>query len=343
VLSEGDLSRAIRASSGVPLAFSPLAFDTMLLVDGGITANIPVEAARACSVDYVIAVDVTSPMWPRRALDNPIRIADQVVNIGISRQKQAQKQLADALIEPDLRGFLNTDFTPIDTIIGRGYAATLRELPAIRESLAQLDSSEGDSSVPRLAPAPVKWIGADSGLALRLDSCVHRLALRYPQGIPPGEFRTSVDSLLTAAGKPFMRIQRISRAEPVTLVHLSPGVVERISTTGNRRTSSRLIRSVFGVAPQDTLTNAMLSQGISSVFATNLFNTVSAEIDPASVLRIRVEEKKYLRVRTGLRFDEFHFLEGYVQPAYENLFGWGVCPSLLIQYGTRREIGRAHV
>ncbi len=37
------------------------------------------------------------------------------------------------------------------------------------------------------------------------------------------------------------------------------------------------------------------------------------------------------------RFDEFHLLEGYVAPAFENLFGWGMCSSLHLQYGLRRE------
>ena len=59
VLSKGNLATAIRASCGIPLTFSPVNIDTMLLMDGGMTANIPVEPALACHPnDYVIAVDV---------------------------------------------------------------------------------------------------------------------------------------------------------------------------------------------------------------------------------------------------------------------------------------------
>ncbi len=52
---------------------------------------------------------------------------------------------------------------------------------------------------------------------------------------------------------------------------------------------------------------------------------------------ILVEEKKYLRVRFGLRYDEFHLGEFFIQPAYENLFGSGIRSLLHIQYGLRRE------
>jgi NTE family protein len=40
----GNIALAVRASSGVPLAFSPVTHEDMLLMDGGLTANIPVHA-----------------------------------------------------------------------------------------------------------------------------------------------------------------------------------------------------------------------------------------------------------------------------------------------------------
>jgi NTE family protein len=45
VLGRGDLTEALRASVTVPLLFSPVKKDTSLLLDGGLTSNIPVEVA----------------------------------------------------------------------------------------------------------------------------------------------------------------------------------------------------------------------------------------------------------------------------------------------------------
>jgi NTE family protein len=45
VFSKGNLPEIVRASCGAPLAFSPVAMDSMLLLDGGLTANIPIETA----------------------------------------------------------------------------------------------------------------------------------------------------------------------------------------------------------------------------------------------------------------------------------------------------------
>ena len=47
VLSSGDLAQAVRASMSVPLVFPPERIDGRLLVDGGLSANVPIAVARA--------------------------------------------------------------------------------------------------------------------------------------------------------------------------------------------------------------------------------------------------------------------------------------------------------
>jgi hypothetical protein len=66
-----------------------------------------------CQVN--VAVDVTAPLWTKADLDNPIRLVDQIIAIGITHQKVQEKSLADILITPDLKYFKNTDFENIDS------------------------------------------------------------------------------------------------------------------------------------------------------------------------------------------------------------------------------------
>ncbi|MBT8444544.1 MAG: patatin-like phospholipase family protein, partial [Gammaproteobacteria bacterium] len=58
VLTEGDLSLAVRASTCVPGIFIPVEEDGKVLVDGGLVDNVPVSAVRDLGAEYVIAVDV---------------------------------------------------------------------------------------------------------------------------------------------------------------------------------------------------------------------------------------------------------------------------------------------
>jgi predicted acylesterase/phospholipase RssA/outer membrane translocation and assembly module TamA len=340
VFSHGDLATIVRASSGVPLAFSPVKIDSMLLIDGGITANIPVEAARQCSPDYVVAVDVTSPLWPEKNLDNPLRIADQIVNIGIIRQKAVQRGLADFVIEPDLGGFLNTKFARVDSLIERGYQAARLVVDSLTNDIARklgtrmVDS--GSAALPRVSP-PIRWIGTDPDMAQALDSAIARMWTDFPDGIPLVEFRRAVDEQLDRLARGIVRIENIAPGMPASLVKLRTATVHKISISGNSRTSPGLVRRLLGFGQGDTLSAESISAATSALYATNLFESVNLEIDPADVVRVRLREKHYLRVRGGLRFDEFHLLEGYAEPAYENLFGWGTCASLHLQYGLRRE------
>ncbi len=55
VLREGILPEAMRASMAIPGIFSPVEKDSMLLIDGGIINNYPVDIVREMGADIVIA------------------------------------------------------------------------------------------------------------------------------------------------------------------------------------------------------------------------------------------------------------------------------------------------
>ena len=62
VFREGILATAMRSSMSIPGVFAPVDLDGMVLVDGGMVNNYPVDVALAMGADYVIGVDVQSPL-----------------------------------------------------------------------------------------------------------------------------------------------------------------------------------------------------------------------------------------------------------------------------------------
>ncbi|MCK5440113.1 MAG: patatin-like phospholipase family protein, partial [Gemmatimonadetes bacterium] len=70
VLERGDLARAMRASMSIPVFFTPIEIDGRLLVDGGITENMPVDLTRSMGSDVVIGVDVSEPLRSREEITN---------------------------------------------------------------------------------------------------------------------------------------------------------------------------------------------------------------------------------------------------------------------------------
>ena len=62
MFEDGDLAMAIRASMSVPAAFAPIRYRGHLLVDGGITDNVPIDVARALGAQRLIVVNVSEPL-----------------------------------------------------------------------------------------------------------------------------------------------------------------------------------------------------------------------------------------------------------------------------------------
>jgi len=277
VFSQGNIVTSIRASCSVPLAFSPVVQGDKILIDGGLSANIPVEAALEQGAQYIVAIDVTSPLWNRDQLDNPVHLVDQLVAIGVKKQKSFNKFQSNLVITPELSGFNNTNFVPIDSLFRIGYEATVPHLDEIKSALQDTMAAIFPNVVPIAQP---------KNNALKSDSII---------------------------------------------------LIQGIKVQGNHRTTRGVIIKASGIHIGDTLTPKLLKESITSLHSTGLFDNVNMDIDSAQKIRIIVQEKKYWRSRFGLRFDEYHLGEGFVQPAYENLFGLGICASLHLQYGLRRE------
>ncbi len=127
VLGSGDITTAIRASMSIPAVFSAVDYDGRILVDGGISNNLPVDVVREMGADIVIAVDIGSHLIGKQKLSSAVGISLQLTSILVRRTTDDQIESLtkdDILIQPDLKGFSNTDFKDAAEIIPNGVSAT---------------------------------------------------------------------------------------------------------------------------------------------------------------------------------------------------------------------------
>ncbi|MFM9883367.1 MAG: patatin-like phospholipase family protein [Burkholderiales bacterium] len=133
-LDDVPLSQAMRASMSIPGAFAPVESEGRLLVDGGLVANLPVQAARRLGADILIAVNVGTPLAGRRELGTAFGVAQQMINILTERNVEAAKRelrATDVLVEPDFGKLTLADFSKVAQIVALGEHAA-------REALAGL-------------------------------------------------------------------------------------------------------------------------------------------------------------------------------------------------------------
>lgn len=146
VLDRGSLAEALRASSTVPLLFSPVERDSMQLIDGGLVTNIPVDVARAAECDVVIAVNSTSGLRNADELNAPWQAADQIMGIMMQLSNREQLKLADVTITPTVGRHLSSDFRGLDTLIAAGLVSAEEMIDSItflyNQALQRLDGEQ---------------------------------------------------------------------------------------------------------------------------------------------------------------------------------------------------------
>jgi NTE family protein len=125
----------LRASCAYPGLFVPIQFEGRTLVDGFLTAPVPVEGALLLGADIVIAVYLEAA-----ASENPRTVADVInrsFNIIQRHSDIAWRQQADLIIEPDVKHFVWDDFTRTSDMVAAGEAAAQAALPQIRALLGE--------------------------------------------------------------------------------------------------------------------------------------------------------------------------------------------------------------
>ena len=129
-LSSGDLPRAMRASMAVPGAFTPVRMNGMVLVDGGVLNNIPVQIVKDMGADIIIAVDVGSTAAEEGAKSDFTSLGSilgRTYSLMQRPDQEKQLQLADLVISPYLPGISASQFQLAKKIIPKGRVAAEKE------------------------------------------------------------------------------------------------------------------------------------------------------------------------------------------------------------------------
>ncbi len=139
--SSGAIAPPLRASCAYPGLFVPIQYEGRTLVDGFLTAPVPVDGALLLGADIVIAVYLEAG-----GIDNPrtaVDIISRSFNIIQKHTDISWRQQADVIVEPDVKSFAWDDFTKTPELIAEGEAAATKVLPEI---LAALRGQKKDSA-----------------------------------------------------------------------------------------------------------------------------------------------------------------------------------------------------
>ncbi len=135
VMRGGWLSQSMRASMAIPGVFTPVRADSMVLVDGGLKNNYPVDVARSMGADVVIGVTLQKPPRSSAELATAYDVLMQVIDFSVKNKYEDNVSHTDVQIAVNTEGYTTTSFTPkaIDSLITRGEKAAMEQWPQLME------------------------------------------------------------------------------------------------------------------------------------------------------------------------------------------------------------------
>lgn len=124
VLHRGSITQSMKASSTVPGALEPTEIDGKLLVDGGISNNMPIDIARELGADIIIAVDIGSSLTNQENITSTVDVLNQLSTIMTVNTTLSQKKLLypehDLLIRPQIDELGTSDFSILEKAYQKG-------------------------------------------------------------------------------------------------------------------------------------------------------------------------------------------------------------------------------
>jgi len=408
VIDNGSLSQAMRASSSVSFFLSPVLMDSMILVDGGLVANIPVKIALELGADIVIAVNTTSTLRSREELELPWVIADQVISIPMKLLNENQMSYADVVITPDIQERSATDFSDVDLLIKSGTSSTIpvvSEIKSIIDSITNKKDSSDDIFFTNIKNHDdaysweklllKKYSNKDSvsisEIEMDLDSLFQQgefedLKVKIVNNYGETEVRfipeynplikmiecwgisildkSKVDAIIKSyIGKSYngktaysivleiinqYRLKGYSLATLQDLIYdvtagrltleFDEGIISEISVEGNVITNKTVITREFPVKAGDYFHYQDISEGLTNLRATNLFEDLILTVKKEgnrNIVTLKVSERTSGLMRIGFRADNENKTQFNIDVRDENLFGTATEFGVLIYGGTR--------
>lgn len=174
VLGDGSLGKAVRASMSFPLVFRPIKIDGVLVYDGGIYDNFPVNVMEEdFNPDFIIGVSVSGPdSKPEEG-----NIYSQLEDMIIQNNDYEVPSSKGIKIQVPVLNFGVLDFGDADTIYNIGYKTGLAMVDSIKKRVySRVPLSEITarrevfaSRTPQVEFDSVEVIGARGGQARYLE------------------------------------------------------------------------------------------------------------------------------------------------------------------------------
>lgn len=314
VISNGSLAKAMRSTMSIPSVFSPVRRDSLLLIDGGVLNNFPVDVVKKMGADFVIGLNLTFPPKKIEDYKDIFGILDRTTDIPRWASLKKNIDNSDLYIAQNVDGFSMTDFEPskIKMLIERGKKAAydnMDKLLSIKKKIEEYNAKQKEDISKKIKLIRIEGADIDSALFCR-------------------KIFKETDSIFTENN--FMRIFNnpfffgdyyisdynfVANSFNIKLKKYTK-IVNSIKVNDTKNLSTEFITKLIGFKNGDSLNIQKLEQNITELYSYGYFENISYEIhsltkNTADII-VNISEKPLRKMFLGLKYDDYHKLVGLV-------------------------------
>jgi NTE family protein len=134
LFQRGDTGQAVRASCSIPGVFQPTIIQGREYVDGGLVSPVPVRYAKQMGADIVIAVNISTEPSSQDS-SGSLGILLHTTSIMGKSINTFELDLAQVVIQPELKGMRGTDFKSRNAAILAGEESAMKQMSQIKNLL----------------------------------------------------------------------------------------------------------------------------------------------------------------------------------------------------------------
>ena len=134
LFQRGDTGQAVRASCSIPGVFQPTIIQGREYVDGGLVSPVPVRYAKQMGADIVIAVNISTEPSSQDS-SGSLGILLHTTSIMGKSINTFELDLAQIVIQPELKGMRGTDFKSRNAAILAGEEAAMKQMSQLKNLL----------------------------------------------------------------------------------------------------------------------------------------------------------------------------------------------------------------
>ncbi len=135
ILNTGSVARAVRASASIPGVFEPILEETRMLVDGGVSDNLPVRVLTEDAAMPTVAVDLNPWSESESTPQNLVGITFRAFMVLMWNTSQEGRSAADCVIQPDIGHIAYHELDKREELLEAGEKAARNALDEIRNLL----------------------------------------------------------------------------------------------------------------------------------------------------------------------------------------------------------------